>query len=304
MRAQLHKISILIVFFILLSFIIIRLDKTDAPLPVVNNAKTEEDRLQYFKNATENIKADAFSIYNIKDGKVIYSKNADSQLPLASITKIMSALIIDEKYPDFELIEIDKDAILQEGDSGLFQYEKWNKDDLLDFTLLTSSNDGIYALSSSTDKRLFEENIVTIMNTKAKELGMDNTVFFNTSGLDIDSGLSGAYSSASDITKLLSYITRSNSKILSATAYENNTFISENNLKHIAKNTNTIIGEIPSAIASKTGFTDLAKGNLAFIFDVGMLNPVAIVLLGSQDSQSRFTDAKELILGTLYYYSI
>jgi len=68
----------------------------------------------------------------------------------------------------------------------------------------------------------------------------------------------------------------------------------EDGVEHTANNTNKALGEIPGLIAGKTGFTDLADGNLAIMFDAGVGHPVAVVVLHSS-KDGRFEDVKRLV---------
>ena len=71
---------------------------------------------------------------------------------------------------------------------------------------------------------------------------------------------------------------------------------------HTLQNTNQIIDVVPNPLLSKTGFTDLAGGNLVIVFDAGINHPVAIVVLGST-KEERFTDVRALVNETLSYFS-
>ena len=86
--------------------------------------------------------------------------------------------------------------------------EKWNLKDLLDFSLIISSNGGIHAIASAFNsyETINSKNILDAMNQKAKFIGLEDTVFINETGLDIDNNMSGAYSSAYDVSQLLENI--------------------------------------------------------------------------------------------------
>jgi D-alanyl-D-alanine carboxypeptidase len=120
--------------------------------------------------------------------------------------------------------------------------------------------------------------------------------------LDLDSGGSGGFSSSKDTANLISYILKNNMSLLSATAAPESKITSESNIVHVAKNTNQLSEKIPSLIASKTGFTDLAGGNLAISFEVGPSKPVIAVIMGSS-IDGRFTDMEKVVNSTLQYYS-
>ena len=84
--------------------------------------------------------------------------------------------------------------------------------------------------------------------------------------------------------------------LLEATRYKTLEFTSAQKT-YVAKNTNAVIDKIPNAIASKTGFTDLAGGNLVVAFDAGLNRPIIVSILGSSE-EGRFTDVLRLIGAT------
>ena len=184
------------------------------------------------------IEARAAFVFDIKKQKILYAKNEETQLPLASLTKLMTALIAEETLPKGDAVVVGKDAIAEEGDNGLLVGERWRKDDLIALTLLASSNDGAHALASAVE--IFQKENKTsatsteteisftkIMNTRARDLGMDQTYFLNAAGLDVQKNESGAYGSARDVAALLEFILRNHSSILDATPYEKMTFTSK-----------------------------------------------------------------------------
>lgn len=287
-----NKLPVLIVFTIAV-LIIIFVYKTEPEKKVV--VQTPEIKNVYDYSSLSSVIAKSYLVYDIAQNKVLLSKDEHLKLPLASVTKLMSALVITKGLPDSTLIVIDKESLSKEGDSGLFVGEKWKLKNLLNFTLLTSSNDGIHALASVLDAygSISNKSTVEIMNDEAKNLLLNDTTFLNETGLDIDENLSGAYSSSYDIAKLLSYIMKSKPDLIIETSDENKIFISENNFSHYAKNTNISLNNIPGIIASKTGFTELAGGNLAIVFDAGIMHPVVVIVLGSTQNE-RFTDVETL----------
>ena len=205
-------------------------------------------------------------------------------------------------------ITISYDSLNEEGDSGLFAFEEWNAKDLLDFMLVVSSNDGADALAAAaggakvirhgTEEDTPESAFVEEMNTIAQDIGLTQTYFVNETGLDPTTHLSGGYGSAKDAALLLEHIIMESPGLVEATTYPTVTFRSKSNFEHMATNTNEIIGSIPGLIASKTGFTDLAGGNLVVAFDAGINRPIVISVLGSS-KEGRFTDVEQLVAASL-----
>ena len=95
------------------------------------------------------LEAKSAFILDAKTGEAIFEDNADTILPLASLTKLMTVLVASDKVASSTIITITEDDLQQEGDNGLLLNEKWRFDDLRDFTLLVSSNDGAEALADT-----------------------------------------------------------------------------------------------------------------------------------------------------------
>jgi D-alanyl-D-alanine carboxypeptidase (penicillin-binding protein 5/6) len=244
------------------------------------------------------IGAKAFYAYDINEKKVLFAKDEHESLPLASIAKLMTALVISENLPASTTITVNQADVAKRYDAGdidLRWGEKWSLKDLLDYSLITSSNDGIAAIVRTLDANLASTTTtIDLMNAEAKKLGLADTLFINTTGLDVDSRLAGAYSSARDTAMLLETILMHDEDLLSETTKISATFISASGIMHKAMNTDTLLGTIPGTIASKTGLTDLAGGNLAVIFDAGVNHPIAVVVLGSSE-EGRFVDTEKLV---------
>lgn len=276
---------------------------TFAPAPSVQIASVEYATPRYFDNL--NIIASAALVYDIKANDVLFAKNAGKQLPLASITKLMLALVVDEVLDPDTPIVISETALQREGDNGLTVGEIWRSQDLMDFTLIESSNDGAEALAETASLALRAKYIdapkadavIWRMNEKAFELSLRQTYFTDVGGLDQSESMASAYGSARDIAELMFHIMKKAPYIISSTARDGVLLESINGGEHEASNTNQSLGKIPGLIGGKTGFTDLAGGNLIVAFDVGLGRPVIAVVLGSTVS-GRFSDMESLVEAT------
>ncbi|MFQ5662144.1 MAG: D-alanyl-D-alanine carboxypeptidase family protein [Candidatus Paceibacteria bacterium] len=269
---------------------------------------TEENninRLNIFDSIS--LEAKAAYVWDVNKQEALYTLNEEAQLPLASLTKLMTAIAAIDILPESFVVTVDEDALAQEGDSGLYANERWNAKELIRFMLVVSSNDGASAvanvaglLKSSFPARDGESRkaFVKEMNLKAREVGLNQTYFINPTGLDTNEVIGGAYGSAKDITRLLEYAVVNNPEIIDATRHSKLSFSSLNNIEHTATNTNSYIDKLPGLIASKTGFTDLAGGNLVVAFDAGMNHPIVISVLGSTQ-QGRFEDIEKLVNASL-----
>lgn len=277
-------------------------DVTKAIIPTQNTAtaitqETVEDSEAPFENIQ--ITAKSAYVWDINNQKALFKKNEAEQLPLASVTKLMTALVAQEVLDEKEPITIEDISIRQDGDSGLTEGEIFDRLSLSDLVLMSSSNDGAYALAVGAGNILSNNGnpasvFVEAMNIRAKEIGLSETYFKNPTGLDISTNEGGAYGSARDMAFLMEYIVLNEPDILTFTRENQARLYSETGQYHDAENTNYYIDEIPGLIGSKTGYTDLAGGNLVIAFTAGLNRPITAVVLGSTQ-QERFTDIVKLI---------
>lgn len=239
----------------------------------------------YCAHLSPTLTLEAKSAYaiDVKTNTVLYEKNAHLQLPLASLTKVMTILTVSEILSPDDVVTITSDSLTPEGDVGLQQGERWTAQGLTDFTLIISANDGAHALALASEKKLGGDETLFVkrMNERADTLGMNETFFVDDTGLDISKSTAGAYGSAYDVTLLLKHIAKTNPRIIEGSTSGNRTFTSLDGRVHEAKNTSMVITNLPGAIGSKTGFTDLAGGNLAVVFEALPGRPVVAVVLGS-----------------------
>lgn len=260
--------------------------------------ETEEETVDVFENAA--VTARAAYVWDIKNQKALYNKNAASQLPLASLTKLMTALVAAETLAETDSVSITDAAIRQEGASGFAAGARFAFEALSDFTLMTSSNDGAYALAAAAGESLrkYETQsstaaFIEAMNRKAEEIGLSQTYFTNPTGLDTNEVESGSYGSARDMAFLMEYIVTERPDVFERTNESYRVLYDENGNRYEAENTSPITDDIPGLIASKTGYTDLAGGNLVIAFDAGFNHPVVVSVLGSTRS-GRFHDVLTL----------
>ncbi|MCX6736013.1 MAG: hypothetical protein NTZ13_02925 [Candidatus Parcubacteria bacterium] len=252
------------------------------------------------------LEAKAVYVFDVSTGEVLFVKNENEQLPLASVTKVMTALVASS-FPETMDIRI-TDGDMASGAGGLRCGEEWSLKNLLNYTLVVSSNSGASAIAGAAGAVMTNEEgnpearneqaFVSEMNATAKKLGMLQTVYYNPNGLDITDRLSGGYGSAKDMSTLFSYIITTKPMLLEATSYDSLIYTSLDGARHPAKNTNTVIRSIPGMVASKTGYTDLANGNLVIAFNAGLMKPVVVAVLGSSQ-EGRFADIEKLVIASL-----
>lgn len=270
------------------------------PLASIDNqlaaAATAVDLSKNFDDVT--VTANAAYVYDVSLDEEVFDKNGQSQLPLASITKATLALLAHEHLRADGTITFSASSLLPEGDSGFEVGESWVVRDLIDFTLMTSSNDGAAALAEAVE-RATNEDIVSLLNDKSKELGLQQTYFVNETGLDSSELFSGAYGSPRDVAILFSHIYKTAPDLLAATTIPELTFTNIGGTKtYEATNTNKGISDLPGLVFGKTGFTDLAGGNLAVVTESEPGHAFVVVVLGSTLDE-RFDDVITLVHATL-----
>lgn len=264
------------------------------PEPIV--APEEDSTVSVTFNLNEDlIKARSVLVVDMVSDQVIFSNNATVPYPLASLSKIVASLVALENLEE-QVVIITPESITQSGDKGLLVGEEWSIPELVQFMLVTSSNDAAYAIASSIGQEgePVTQNFIRLMNVYVRNLGMADTYFLSPTGLDDDMyGVTG-YGTAYDMYELMDIATSRFPEIFMASSQSSDWFTSEDNFVHEAKNTNTVVHNIPSLMFSKTGYTDESGGNLMFMFEYGPHHPIGVVILGST-FQGRFDDALTII---------
>jgi D-alanyl-D-alanine carboxypeptidase len=261
------------------------------------------------KTAFENLNLQAKSVlvWDVVNNRPIFAKDENTPRPLASLTKVMTALTAVSILPKNTVVVVRKEFLDEEGDSGLYVDEKWNLKKLIDFSLIVSSNDGMKSIASvagafglpQQNYDMGLKDFINKMNQTAKTLGLNTMYFNNETGLDGASGQNGGMASAKDMTALMEYVVKKYPDLMEATK-EKTGVISSYDKKHTVKNTDEIVNKIPNLIASKTGYTDQAGGNLSVVFDAGVARPIVITVLGST-YDGRFSDVQKLASSTVSY---
>ena len=236
------------------------------------------------------VSAQSVLIKDINSGRILWSKNSQETRSIASITKLMTALILIEN----ENIDWEKEIIIDEADINgdfnklkIYTWEKIKFKDLFIASLVSSSNTGIKLLLKNTG--ISEENFVKLMNTKAQELGLNNTKFEDPTGLSAHN-----VSTAEDVLKLADKAF-AYPNIKEATSHKNYSFhtIKSNRLINI-KNTNDLIGGYLNIEAGKTGYIESAGFCLISAVSYQGQGPILAVVLGSASHYERFSDLKAI----------
>jgi len=222
------------------------------------------------------ISAQSVIIMDMETDYVILEKNSHDQLPIASISKIVTALVAEKSLSPKHEIIISQQAINTEGGTGKLNVnEKFFTKELIDLMLISSSNDAAMqiALEVSDGAESFSE----LMNQKVESFGLSDSNFVEPSGLDAKN-----ISTAFDIAQIAdSTFGESNIwNILGQSGMDTESV--DGKIRHL-KNTNQIIND-PRIISGKTGFTNEAGGTLVIVAELGEENRKMIfVILGSGD---------------------
>lgn len=248
------------------------------------------------------LQATSAIVFDASTGVTLFARNASAQLPLASLTKVPLALAVSEALPQDALITLARPVQGSGTTDSLPAGSRWYVRDLVDFTLVGSSNDGAQTLADLADESLrtrYPEApagvaAVWLMNKLATDLALPHTYFLNPTGLDESLSQSGAYGSAADMARLFAYAATTSHALLGATAEKEVRIASLEGLVAVSRNTDEAIGDIPGLVMGKTGFTDLAGGNLAVVADITPEHRIVAVVLGST-REGRFSDIRTLI---------
>lgn len=226
-------------------------------------------------------------------GKMLYDKNAHEKLPPASMTKVMTLLLIMEaldtgKINKDEIIRVSERAASMGGSQIFLEAgEEMSVNDLLKGVAIASGNDASVALAERISGS--EEAFVKKMNEKAKELGLKNTLFQNTTGLPAKNHYSTVYDMAIMAKELLKYetITEYTSK------YEDYLRKGQDNEFWLV-NTNKLVKFYPGVDGLKTGYTNEAKYCLTATAEKNDMRVIAVVM-GADTTKERNATVSQML---------
>lgn len=237
-----------------------------------------------------NVQAESYCVMSGDEHEVIEEKDMHKAQSVASISKIMTAIVAIEQGNLADTWKV-SDAILKvEGSSLYLQVgQQVSLESLLYGLMLRSGNDAAVEIAMHISGDI--DSFVEAMNEKAKEIGMHDTLFHNPSGLDESDG--GNISSAYDMALLMCYAMKNTTFAkISGTQY----YTTENNLRW--KNKNKLVFEYPNTIGGKTGFTKKAGRTLVSAASDGATKSIVVSLQMSDDfafHEQKHEEAKETI---------
>lgn len=245
--------------------------------------------------------AKAAVVYDVADDAVLFSKNDTAQLPLASLTKLLTTYAAIHELGLDTPVTLTRADIATEGNSGLSAGETFALGDLARLSLVGSLNDGAAALARAAAERA-DRPRANFLSAAAADANLSQTYAVDGSGLDLSRFVSGGYGSPLDVAKLAGKLLAEAPLVALATTESSLRVRSSAGVMHAVLNTNPYVSHVPGILLSKTGYTNLAGGNLAVVVDVGMGHPVAIVALGSTETD-RFTDVNTLAAATFAHFA-
>lgn len=235
------------------------------------------------------VTAASWIVFDATDGIVLGSRNADVVRPMASTTKIMSALVALEQSNPEQLVPVSQNAAdAGEAEIGLVAGEQLLMEDLITTMVVRSANDSAVAVAEAIGGDT--ESFVALMNTRAQELGLTRSSFVNPHGLDAD----GHASTARDLLRLgLAAMANPEFRRMAALR-EFDLGPTPDGTPRLAQSTNDLLDTYPGAIGVKTGFT----------FQAGLVlvaaaeregRTIYVVVMGSEGAGAHFADASALL---------
>jgi D-alanyl-D-alanine carboxypeptidase len=242
-------------------------------------ARNLSEKKEFQFNKLEGLTARSAVVKNLKSSVSFLKWNAEQRWPIASLTKLMTAVIALEKIPASQKIVFNDKIIATEGNAGEFRSgDVFSVSDLVKALLVVSSNDAAMALAEDYGYRDF----INAMQLKAADLEMNNSTFFDPTGLSFLN-----QSTIIDLEKLVKYVFDRHPEILQISQQPKVVISGNRRLLNI----NEFAGE-KNFVGGKTGFTDDASGNLISLFKDSSEEIILIIVLGTDN---RFGETRKLL---------
>jgi len=222
----------------------------------------------------------------IKEEEILYQENEDKILPIASLTKIMTAIIVLDHLDLNQEVTISQEAIDAYGDrGGLILDEIISVDNLLHALLMESSNDAAFALAQATREKTGID-FIELMEKKSAEMNLSKTHFSDPSGYNCDN-----VSTVKEISEIVknSFAYPKIWQILEISTID--LYSVDGKIHHHWINTDKLINHSPEVIGGKTGYTEEAKGCLVLV----TRHPSRYLLSVVLGTDQRFLETEKLI---------
>ena len=261
--------------------------REQARLRALQEAMTPRYKTDATGALVPDVRAAAAIVFNPETGQVLWEENAQDKRSIASITKVMTALVFMEDDPDLSReITIERSDVYAASTTYLRANERVTLDNVLHLTLIASDNAAARALARVSHGG--SASFVERMNEKAIELGLESTSFADPSGLN-PANVSSAY----DLSRLISFASGHErlAPIMRTAQYT----VRTNRRTVNIHNTNRLVtgGEV-DVMGGKTGFITKAGYCLATLLRLPQGNQVAVVVLGANSNTSRFWETRHL----------
>ena len=232
------------------------------------------------------VRAEAAIIYNPVTHEVLWEENSQSSRSIASITKVMTAVVFLEHASNLGYeIEVQPADVRAASTTYLRAYERATPDTLLHLLLIGSDNAAARVLARSSP--FGSQGFIDRMNEKAKELGLETTHYADPSGLD-----AANVSSAYDMARLIAFA--GNDERIASIMRKNEQSLTTSRRTLTVRNTNKLVGGDVQVKGGKTGFIRQAGYCLATLLQLPQGDPVAVVVLGARSNAGRFMETKHL----------
>jgi serine-type D-Ala-D-Ala endopeptidase (penicillin-binding protein 7) len=250
--------------------------------------QTPRFRVDEFGREVPDVRAEAAIIYNPETGEVLWENHSNDQRSMASITKVMTALVfLESETPLSTMVKVQRSDVAAASTTYLRNGFELPAEDLLNLLLVGSDNAAARALARSAV--IGYDNFIRRMNEKAQELGLESTSYVEPSGLSSDN-----VSSAYDLARLIAYAAADEriGAIMRKTSFT--THVGKRMIT--ARSTNQIVrtGDI-DVVGGKTGFISRSGYCLATLLRLPQSGQqVAVVVLGAKSNASRFWETRHL----------
>jgi len=232
--------------------------------------------------------------YDLTTDTMLYAQNIETKRPIASLTKIMTAIVALENLDLDKTVTVTKSAAeIGEGSMGLSIGEKLRTEDLLYGLILKSGNDAAETIAQTS--KFGREDYLHLMNKKAEDLGLSHTRFTNPSGLQGDGE---QYSTAKELLVMTRYALKIDEFAKIVATYEHNIPQNSGHKEYILYNETNLLTTYPGVKGVKTGFTDEAGMCLVTYLDYKGHQIIA-VLLNSENRRQEMTDLLDYSLKSI-----
>ena len=261
--------------------------REQARLRALQEAMTPRFKTDATGALVPDIRAAAAIVFNPETGQVLWEENAQDKRSIASITKVMTALVFLEDDPDLsQEITMERGDVYAASTTYLRANERVTLDNVLHLTLIASDNAAARALARVSHGGT--ASFVERMNEKAIELGLESTSFADPSGLN-PANISSAY----DLSRLISFAS-GNERIAAIMRTAQYTVRTSRRAVNIHNTNRLLVGGEVDVMGGKTGFIGKAGYCLATLLRLPQGNQVAVVVLGASSNTSRFWETRHL----------